>query len=72
MEGTKRRPRLAPQVFRTFTPSRSQDELLAAVYDRLLGVGLPRDRLQEEPRGPRLTWASTEHGQPAGTGGHHG
>lgn len=72
MEGTKRPRQRAPQVLRTFAPTRLQDDLLAAVYDRLLDVGSQRDSVQDEPGGPQLDEVSAELGQPAGTGGRHG
>ena len=71
MEGTKRPRQRAPQVHRTFAPTRLQDDLLAAVFDRLLDVGTQRDRVQDEPRKPQLDGVSAEHGQPAETGGRH-
>jgi RNase P/RNase MRP subunit p29 len=38
MEGHRYRPCRAPQVVRSFTPTRLTDELLAGVYERLLQV----------------------------------
>jgi hypothetical protein len=69
MEG-KRRPRQrAPQVLRTFNPTRLQDDLLAAVYDRLLvasvRVQIPQDKFEQ----PQLEAVSAEDGQLAKTGG---
>ena len=72
MEGTKRPRQRAPHVLRTFAPTRLQDDLLAAVFDRLLDVGSQRDRVQDEPRGPQRDGVSAEHGQPAETGGRRG
>ncbi len=40
MEGNTRRRLRAPRVLRALIPTRLQDDLLAAVYDRLLEVGL--------------------------------
>jgi hypothetical protein len=71
MEGTTRPRQRAPQVLRAFAPTRLQDDLLAAVYDRLLDVGSQRDRVQDETREPQVEWVSAEHGQPAETGGRH-
>lgn len=72
MEGTKRPRQRAPQVVRAFAPTRLQDDLLAAVFDRLLEVGSRRDSVQDEPRGSQPEWVSAEHGQPAETGGQRG
>jgi hypothetical protein len=72
MEGTKRPRQRAPQVLRTFAPTRLQDDLLTAVYDRLLDLGSQRDSAQDEPRGPQLEEVSAEHGWLAGTGGRSG
>jgi hypothetical protein len=48
MEG-KRRPRpRAREVLRAFNPTRLQDDLLAAVYDRLLNVGARVEVVQDE------------------------
>ena len=38
MEGTTRKRRRAPQVLRSFAPTRLADDLLAAVYERLLSA----------------------------------
>ena len=42
MEGTLRKRRQAPQVLRSFAPTRLEDDVLAGVYQRLLSV---HDRL---------------------------
>ena len=71
MEGTTRPRQRAPQVLRTFAPTRLQADLLATVYDRLLDVGTPtgdvRDGQKEHPPG----CVSAEHGHQAETGGRH-
>jgi len=72
MEGRTRPRQRTPQVLRAYVPTRLQDDLLAAVYDRLLDVGVPMGSGHEEPREPQLEWVFAEHGQPAETGGHHG
>jgi hypothetical protein len=72
MEGKTCPRQRTPQVVRAFAPTRLQDDLLAAVYDRLLDVGAPVDSVHDEPREPQLEWVSAEHGQPAETGGRHG
>ena len=69
MEG-KRRPRqCTPRVLRTFNPTRLQDDLLAAVYDRLLGCGGRGQSPQNKLEQPELEAVSAEHGQLAKTGG---
>ncbi len=68
MEG-QTRPRRAPHVLRCFTPSRLQDDLLAAVYDRLLAAGSSVDRGPDGPRGPELAGIAAEQDQSATTGG---
>jgi hypothetical protein len=72
MEGTKRPRHRATRVLRTFAPTRLQDDLLTAVYDRLLDVGSERNSAQAERRRSRRAEVFPEHGQPAGTGGRHG
>lgn len=69
MEGKSRpRPR-APHVLRRFTPSRLQDDLLAAVYDRLLAAGPSVARSHDRPQEPELAGIAAEKHQPATTGG---
>jgi hypothetical protein len=72
MEGTRRPRQRAPQVTRTFAPTRLQDDLLTAVYDRLLGVGSRSDGAQDESGGARGDRDFVGHGLAAGTGGRHG
>ena len=72
MEGTRRPRQRAPQGTRTFAPTRLQDDLRAAVYDRLLDVGSRRDGAQDESRGARVDRSFVGHGLAAGTGGRHG
>jgi hypothetical protein len=40
MEGKARLRQRTPRVLRTFNPTRLQDDLLAAVYDRLIDVSV--------------------------------
>jgi hypothetical protein len=51
MEGKTRSRQRTPQVLRTFNPTRLQDDLLAAVYDRLLDasvrVQISQDKLEQ-------------------------
>lgn len=69
MEG-KRHPRQrAPRVIQTFNPTRLQDDLLAAVYDRLLGGNFRSQRPQDTPEQSELEAVSVEHRQLAKTGG---
>jgi hypothetical protein len=69
MEGKTRPRQRTPHVLRTFNPTRLQDDLLAAVYDRLLEasvrVRIPQDKLEQ----PQLEAVSAEDGQLAETGG---
>jgi hypothetical protein len=69
MEGNTRPRQRRPQVLRTFTPTRLQDDLLAAVYDRLLEVEAAVDTVQEQPRKPCLKYVPAKDGQLAKTGG---
>ena len=68
MEG-RSRARRAPYVLRHFTPSRLQDDLLAAVYDRLLVAGLSAGRSHDQTREPELVGIAAEQDRPATTGG---
>ena len=69
MEGTLRSRHRTHQVVRSFAPTRLQDDLLAAVYERLLDVSLAMDSGHERPRTPEQVWGSAEQGQFAATGG---
>jgi hypothetical protein len=68
MEG-RPRARRAPHVLRHFTPSRLQDDLLAAVYDRLLAAGLAAGASHDGTRQPELVAIAAEQDRPATTGG---
>jgi hypothetical protein len=68
MEG-RSRARRAPHVLRHFTPSRLQDDLLAAVYDRLLAAGLSVSTSHGGTREPELVGIVAEQDRPATTGG---
>lgn len=68
MEG-RSRARRAPQVLRHFTPSRLQDDLLAAVYDCLLTAGLSAGTSHDGTREPELVGIAAEPDRPATTGG---
>jgi hypothetical protein len=72
MEGKKRPRQRAPEVLRAFNPTRLQDDLLAAVYDRVLNVGARVKVVQDELRERQLKGISAEQGQLAKTGGRHG
>jgi hypothetical protein len=71
MDGNTRPRQRTPQVLRTFTATRLQDDLLAAVYDRLLEVDASVGTVQQ-PRKPHLKCVPVEDGQLAKTGGRHG
>jgi hypothetical protein len=72
MEGNTRPRQRTPQVLRTFNPTRLQEDLLAAVYDRLLEVESAVDTVQGQLRKPHLKCIPAEDGQLAKTGGRHG
>jgi hypothetical protein len=72
MEGKTRPRQRTSQVLRRFAPTRLQDDLLAAVYDRLLDASSPAGRVRDEPREPQLESVSAGGGWPADTGGRHG
>ena len=72
MEGARRPRQLAPQVTRTFAPTRLQDDWLAAVYDRLLDIAFRREGTQQESKEVRVKRRCVEHGLAAGAGGRHG
>jgi hypothetical protein len=72
MEGKTRPRQRTPQVLRTLIPTRLQDDLLGAVYDRLLDVGAGAGSVHDEAREPQTEWVSAEFGQPVKTGGRRG
>ena len=69
MEGQSRPRQRAPLVLRRFTPSRLQDDLLAAVYDHLLAAGSSAVRFRSGPRELDLAGIVAESEQQAMTGG---
>jgi hypothetical protein len=69
MEGTLRSRHRSPQVLRSFAPTRLQDDLLAAVYERLLNVSSAVGSGHERTWDPERVWVSTEQGQLVATGG---
>jgi hypothetical protein len=69
MEGKTCPRQRAPRVLRTFNPTRLQDDLLAAVYDRLIGGNVRSQRPQDKLEQFQLEAVSAEHGQLAKTGG---
>jgi hypothetical protein len=69
MEGNTRPRQHPPRVLRTFNPTRLQDDLLAAVYDRLLGGNVRSQRPQDKLEQSQLEAVSAEDGQLAKTGG---
>jgi len=69
MEGNTRRRQRAPRVLRSFKPTRLQDDLLAAVYDRLLEVGAGVESIQNDLRECQLERFSAVQHQLAKTGG---
>jgi hypothetical protein len=72
MEGNVRSRQGTRQLLRAFKPTRLQDDLLAAVYDRLLQVEASVGTVQEQPRKPYRQGVAAEDGQLAKTGGRHG
>jgi hypothetical protein len=74
MEGKTRPRQRTSEVLRKFTPTRLQDDLLAAVYDRLLHASSLAGGVRDEPteREPELESVSTGGGWLADTGGRHG
>jgi hypothetical protein len=72
MEGKTRPRQRTPQVHRTFNPTRLQDDLLAAVYDRLLKAGVLVQISQDKLEQPQLEAVSVEDGELAETGGLYG
>jgi hypothetical protein len=69
MEGKTRSRQRAPQVLRTFNPTRLQDDLLASVYDRLLEASVRVQIRQDKLEPLQLDAVSAEDGQLAKTGG---
>jgi hypothetical protein len=63
MEGKTRPRQRTPQVLRTFNPTRLQDDLLAAVYDRLLRASLQVQISQDKLEQPELETISAKDGQ---------
>jgi hypothetical protein len=63
MEGDARPRQRTLQVLRTFNPTRLQDDLVAASYDRLLQVEASVGTVQGQPRKPRLRCVPAEDGQ---------
>ena len=68
MEG-RSRARRAPHVLRHYTPSRLQDDLLAAVYDRLLAAGSSAGTSHDGTREPRRVAIAAEQDRAATAGG---
>jgi len=62
MEGKTRPRQRTPQVLRTFNPTRLQDDLLAAVYDRLLEASVRVQIRQDKLEQPQLEAVSAEGG----------
>lgn len=69
MEGNTRPRQRGPRLLRTFRPTRLQDDLLAAVYDRLLEVGARVESVQNEVKEPQFEGGSAVQRQQAKTGG---
>ncbi len=69
MEGNTRPRQRTPQVLRTFNPTRLQDDLLAAVYDRLLEVETSVGTVGGQTRKRHLKCVPVGDGQLAKTGG---
>jgi len=69
MEGQSRPRQSSPLVLRRFTPSRLQDDLLAAVYDRLLAARSSADRTRSSPGELELVQIAAEPEPAATTGG---
>ncbi len=69
MEGKLRSRHRSPQVLRSFAPTRLQDDLLAAVYERLLNVSSAVDSGHERRRDRERVWVAAEQGQLVATGG---
>ncbi len=69
MEGMSRSRHRSPQVLRSFAPTRLQDDLLTAVYERLLNATSVVDSDHQRRRESQPVWISTEQGQLVSTGG---
>jgi hypothetical protein len=69
MEGNTRPRQGTPRVLRTFNPTRLQDDLLAAVYDRLLQVEATVETVEGRSRKPHRQCVRAEDGRLAKTGG---
>jgi len=72
MDGKTRPRQRASQVLRKFAATRLQDDLLAAVYDRLLDASSSEGRGRDEPGEPELELVSAGGGWLADTGGRYG
>jgi len=72
MEGKTHPRQRTSQVLRRFAPTRLQDDLLTAVYDRLLDASSSAGRGRDEPRAAELELVSAGGGWLADTGGRHG
>jgi hypothetical protein len=72
MEGKTRPSQRAPRVLGRFAPTRLQDDLLAAVYDRLLVASSLVGRAHDEPNEAELESVSAGGRWLADTGGRHG
>ena len=69
MDGTLRSRHRTPQVLRSHAPTRLQDDLLAAVYERLLNVSSAVDSGHERRPDRERVRASSAQGQLVATGG---
>jgi hypothetical protein len=69
MEGKTRPRQCAPRVLRALNSTRLQDDVLAAVYDRLLAVSARVESGRNVPREPQLERSSAVQRQLARTGG---
>ena len=69
MEGTLRSRHRTPQVLRSYAPTRLQDDVLAAVYERLHNATSVVDSGRRRTRDSQRGWVSTEQGQLVATGG---
>jgi hypothetical protein len=69
MDGTACPRQRTLQVLRTFNPTRLQDNLLAAVYDRLLEVETPVGIVGGQTRKCHFKCVPVADGQLANTGG---
>ena len=69
MEGTLRSRHRTPQVLRSYAATRLQDDLLAAVYERLLNDTSVAYGGHERTRESQRERVSTEQGELVATGG---